>query len=105
MLMRRTLELLGAAAALTIMACGDGSTTPTPNPGGSSGGATIAITSNGLAPRNVVIERGAQVTFVNNDGRPHDIRSDPHPGHGDCPEIHDETDPSNGSLQGTVRIQ
>ena len=27
--------------------------------------------------------------FVNNDTRPHEIRSNPHPTHGDCPEIND----------------
>ena len=30
---------------------------------------------------------GAQVTFINNDSRPHEMFSDPHPEHTDCPEI------------------
>jgi len=116
---------------LSLTACGgDSATSPTPNPGGSTGGATITITNSGVSPRNVTIVRGAQVTFVNNDSRPHDIRSDSHPGHADCPEInqvgviqtgnnrqtgnlmtprtcgfHDETSASDSSLQGAIQIQ
>ena len=123
--------MVAAAGALLMIACGgDETTSPTPNPGGSSGGATVTITSSGVSPQNVTIVRGAQVTFVNNDSRSHEIRSDPHPDHGDCPEInqvgvvqpgnnrqtgnlmtvrtcgfHDHGDPSNSSLRGTVRIQ
>src|SRR5918995_2197400 len=85
----RVARTFAAAAALTMVACGDGdsTTSPTPNPGGSTGGATITITSSGLSPQNVTIVRGAQVTFVNSNTRSHEIRSDPHPNHTDCPEI------------------
>jgi plastocyanin len=129
--MRLVERVCAVAAALTLTACdGDGATSPTPNPGGSTGGATITITNGGVSPRNVTVVRGAQVTFVNNDSRPHEIRSDPHPGHGDCPEInqvglvqpgnnrqtgnlvavrscgfHDESNASDSSLQGTIQIQ
>jgi plastocyanin len=118
-------------AALTLTACdGDRATSPTPNPGGSTGGATITITSSGVSLKNVTVVRGAQVTFVNNDSRPHEIRADPHPSHGDCPEInqvglvqpgnnrqtgnlmtvrtcgfHDESHTSDSSLQGAIHIQ
>ena len=125
-------SLFAAASALALTACGgaDRTTSPTPNPGGSTGGATITITSAGVSPQNVTVVRGAQVTFVNNDTRAHEIRSDPHPNHGDCPEInqvgvvqsrnnrqtgnlmtvracgfHDHGDASNSSLQGAIRIQ
>ena len=124
--------MLAVAIALTIAACGDGdsTTSPTPNPGGSTGGATITITGSGTSPRNVTIVRGAQVTFANNDTRAHEMRSDPHPSHTDCPEInqvgtiqpgnnrqtgnlatartcgyHDHDDPDNSSLRGTITIQ
>ncbi|HZI29149.1 MAG TPA: hypothetical protein VFD64_13360 [Gemmatimonadaceae bacterium] len=129
--MRAAVGALAVAGVLTMTACdGDSTTSPTPNPGGSTGGATISITSSGLSNRNVTVVRGAQVTFVNNDSRPHDIRSDPHSSHGECPEInqvgliqpgnnrqtgnlmtprtcgfHDEGDPSDNSLQGTIQIQ
>ena len=120
------------AAVVILSACNgdDRPTSPTPNPGGSTGGATIAISSNGVSPRNVTVVPGAQVTFFNNDNRPHEMASDPHPSHGDCPQInqvgviqpgnnrqtgnltiartcgfHDHGDPSNDALQGTIRIQ
>lgn len=32
---------------------------------------------------------GTRVTFVNNNNRPHDMASDPHPDHFDCPAIND----------------
>jgi plastocyanin len=83
-----------------------------------------------MSPQTVTVIRGAQVTFVNNDGRPHDIRSDSHPGHSDCPEInqagmiqsgnnrqtgnlatvrtcgfHDDSDASNSAFQETIHVQ
>ena len=85
-----------AAFAVTIAACGDNRTTTAPTPslgssltGGATGAtsATIEISSNAVSPQNVTVVRGAQVTFRNNDGRTHDIRSDSHPNHADCPEI------------------
>jgi hypothetical protein len=70
------------------------------------------------------------VTFVNNDSRAHDMASDPHPDHTDCPELnqvgfltagqsrqtgnlntarscgfHDHNQPSNGLLTGTIVIR
>jgi plastocyanin len=128
----RAARTFAAAAALTMIACGggDSTTSPTPNPGGSTGGATITITSSGVSPQNVTIVRGAQVTFVNSNTRSHEIRSDPHPTHTDCPEInqvaviqpgnnrqtgnlatartcgfHDHGDPGNTSLRGIITIQ
>ena len=124
---------LGAAAALAA-ACGGSSPssspsptpTPTPTP---TPGTTITITSSGASPRDITVSVGSQVTFVNNNTQPHDMASDPHPAHTDCPEInvgfiaagqsrstnnlitartcryHDHNQPSNGNLQGTIRIQ
>jgi plastocyanin len=76
---------LGAAAALAAAAvsCGGSSASPTPPPNGPM----ISITSLGVTPKAVTVSRGSQVTFVNNDSRPHDMESDPHPEHTDCPEI------------------
>ena len=100
--------------------------------GGGTGGtvaATITITASGVSPKNVTVAPGSRVTFVNNDSRPHEMNSDPHPAHTDCPEInvgfiaagqsgttqnlntvrtcgfHDHNQPSNTALQGTIRIQ
>lgn len=123
---------LAAAAALAAAACGSsGSSTPS-SPSGTSGpsAATITITSSGVSPKSVTVAVGSRVTFVNNDSRSHDMESDPHPIHTDCPAIndvgvlssgqsrqtgnlttartcgyHDHNLPDTASLQGTIVIQ
>lgn len=131
--------VLAAAAALAVAACGgggDGGAGPTPPapPGGGGGGgtsgSTITITANGVSPQSLTVSPGSRVTFVNNDIRPHEMNSDPHPSHGDCPEIdevgflaagqskqtgnlvtvrtcgyHDHNQPSEERLMGSIRIQ
>jgi plastocyanin len=86
-----------ALAALVAAACGGGGgdgtpTAPTPGGGGTGGGAstsaTITIEANGrVNPSSVTIAQGGRVTFVNNHTRNHDMSSDPHPTHTDCPEM------------------
>jgi plastocyanin len=77
------------AAALFAAGCaggGAGSSTPAqPSPAPSS--ATITITSSGVSPKTVTIAIGGQVTFTNNDNQTHNMQSDPHPEHTDCPEL------------------
>ena len=124
------------ALALLASGCG-GSDNPTAPSGGGGGGgggggtsaATITITAAGVSPSSVTVSAGSRVTFVNNDSRPHDMNSDPHPEHTDCPEInvgflsagqsgttqnlnrvrtcgfHDHNQPDVQSLKGTIRIQ
>ena len=134
--------VMGMAVAATIaaaVACGGGSSSPTSpsdSGGGSSNGgtvsdtATITITSAGVvSPSTVTIRQGGRVTFVNNDSRAHDVASDPHPTHEDCPAIdqagflnpgqsratgnlnvvrscgfHDHNLPSSTGLQGRITI-
>src|SRR5436190_21989104 len=48
---------------------------------------TITITSNGVSPANIQVAVGSRVKFVNNDTRSHNMTSDPHPDHTDCPDI------------------
>ena len=129
---------IAGVLALAIVSCGGGdgggsstpsSPTPTPTPTPSTG-ATITITSSGVSPRAVTISVGSRVTFVNNDSRVHDMSSNPHPAHTDCPAIndvgfltagqtkttgnlntprtcgyHDHNRESDTSLQGTIVIQ
>jgi hypothetical protein len=86
---------LTIAAALMFGACGGGGGGnpggPSPDPGGGSGeagsGNTITITASGASPRELTIAVGQRVTFVNKDTRIHEMHSDPHPQHGDCPQI------------------
>jgi plastocyanin len=91
--------------------------------------ATITITPAGNTPKAVAIATGARVRFVNNDVRPHDLESDPHPMHSDCPEangagllvpggnamtaafmtprtcgIHDHNDPGNAAWMSRIVI-
>jgi plastocyanin len=40
-----------------------------------------------VAPKEITVAVGARVTFVNNDNAFHEMSSDPHPIHTDCPEI------------------
>lgn len=76
-----------AAVAIATAACGSGSNTPptTPGPGGST--TVITITATGANPRNVTVELGTRIRWVNNDTRAHEMSSDPHPEHDRCPEL------------------
>lgn len=81
-----------AAAIGCLVSCGSKSgggtgPTPTPQPGGGTSTATIVIANNAVSPKNVTVSRGDRVTFTNTDGQSHDMQSDPHPFHTDCPEI------------------
>lgn len=121
-----------AAALAAAAGCGGDSGSPSPSPGPGTGtiAATITITAAGASPRDVTIAPGSRVTFVNNDTRNHDMQSDPHPEHTDCPAMaqvgfltpgqsktsgnfnttrncgfHDHNLPDVASLQGVIRVQ
>ena len=122
------------AAGLAIAAaCGGGSS----NPNGPTGTCTpstnpntIVIQNNQVCPSTLTVARGSQVTMINNDSRVHEMDSDPHPEHTDCPEInqvgfltagqsrqtgnlniarrcgfHDHEDFNNAALKGSITIQ
>jgi plastocyanin len=68
-----------------IAGCGGSPSTPTPTPNNPN---QIVIASGGtVTPVEIVVSPGSRVLFVNNDGRRHDMVSDPHPEHTLCPEI------------------
>jgi plastocyanin len=48
---------------------------------------TITLTSAGASPRNIEVAAGQRVLFINNDTRSHNMTSDPHPEHDQCPEL------------------
>lgn len=80
------------AVAVLLAACGGSSTAPSGGGGNGGGGGgtsttTITITSAGVSPKTITVVQGTQVTFTNNDSRNHDMFSNPHPEHTDCPEI------------------
>lgn len=86
---RRLLLVLVATGVATALsaACGRKSSPTAPSSSGGGSAATVTITAAGVSPREVRIRAGSRVTFVNNDTRNHNIASDPHPEHTDCPEI------------------
>ncbi len=131
---------MSAATLALLVACGGGGGGG--NPGGPSGpvvastgsvgaiGATITIANGSINPSQVTIAVGQSVRFVNNNGRTHDMSSDPHPSHTNCPSIanvsvisngqtkdtfgfasagscgfHDHNDPDNPGLRGRITIQ
>jgi plastocyanin len=86
---------LAIIVAMTAAACGGGGggstptspTTPT-TPGGNPSTATITIGTDGrVSPSSVTIAVGGRVTFINSHNVPHDMQSDPHPEHTDCPQL------------------
>jgi plastocyanin len=121
-----------ALALAATLACGDDD----PPGGGPSGGpgpsgATITIGANGaISPTQVTVSVGQSVTFVNSHSAPHEMASDPHPAHTNCPSInavgtinagqtqltnaftaagtctfHDHREDTNANLRGTIRVQ
>jgi plastocyanin len=64
---------------------GSGSTPVSPDP--SQAGITITIKTRGVSPKQLQVYQGTRVLFINNDTRDHDMDSNPHPEHTDCPEI------------------
>jgi hypothetical protein len=98
---RWLLPAAGVALILTALAvaCGGGNDSPTaPTPPPSGGGTpapstlTLTISANGLSAGGEVAV-GGTVTIVNSASSPHEMSSDPHPIHTDCPGL------NFGSLQ------
>ena len=139
--------VLTVAVAFAIAGCKSGGSPTGPSNGGGTGGGgtggggtggggstqttTMTINASGvLTPNDITVAVGSRVTIVNNHNRPHEMNSDPHPEHSDCPAIndvgflnagqtkttgnlntartcglHDHNDPSNQNLIGRIRIQ
>lgn len=123
--------VISTVAAIAVACGGGGSSSPTA-PSGSGAppvGATITIAASGVTNNSVTVSVGQAVTFVNNDTRSHNMNSDPHPAHTDCPALnvgtiapgqsatsgaltvarscgyHDHNDPSNSAWHGTVVVR
>jgi hypothetical protein len=127
----------GAAAAAAVAAalsCGGSSSSSTTGPTGSctpsSSPTTFVIMNNQICPQTLTVTRGTLITILNSDSRVHEMYSDPHPEHTDCPELneigflnpgqsrqsgnlniarkcgfHDHRNPDNDGLKGTITIQ
>lgn len=124
---------LVVAGAFSLGACGSGSSSPTTPTTTTTtlpaGTPAVTIASGSVSPKQIEINVGQRVVFVNNDTVSHEIVSNPHPSHTDCPPInevgslaagqsratgaftlartcgyHDEGQPDNTSLHGTIII-
>ena len=73
------------------MACGgDGGSPVEPSPPPAAGGTptqTIVVTAAGVSPSTVTIRLGERVMFTNTDTVDHEMASDQHPTHENCPAI------------------
>jgi plastocyanin len=112
---------------LAVTACGSKPTSPSGPPVVTN---TITISASGVNPKSVQVALGSRVLVVNNDSRSHNMTSDPHPEHTDCPDInqvgflspgqsretgnlvavrtcgfHDHDNPDNAGLKGTITIK
>jgi plastocyanin len=81
----RRVAMVGLAAA--IIACDKSPAVPSPGDTPQVQTNTITITASGASPRNIQIALGTRVLIINNDSRSHNMTSDPHPDHNDCPDI------------------
>jgi plastocyanin len=124
---RRALVL---TALLAASACGSSSSSTAPTLVPAVQTTTITISSAGVSPNNIEVAVGARVLFINNDSRSHNMTSDPHPEHTDCPAInlvgflqagqqvstgnlttartckyHDHDDSANNKFQGQIVIK
>jgi plastocyanin len=134
------MSALGLAA--TVIACGGGYKNPNnPSPpagggGGTGGGGStgvsnivVTITSTGASVSATTLTAGGTITWINNDNRAHDMESDPHPQHTDCPTLgsgdlnpgtqrtsaavtsvrtcgfHDHLNPGTQALEGRITVQ
>ena len=133
--MRNVSSLVGGAAAALALAaafsCGgssstgpSGTCTPSTNPN------TLVVMNNAVCPSAITVARGGQLTVINSDSTSHDMTSDPHPEHTDCPELnaigflnpgqthssnnlntarrcgmHDHINPNSTALRATITIQ
>jgi plastocyanin len=131
MLVAATTAAGGCVSSSTPTSPTPPTTTPPPTTGPNPTTATITIGTDGrVSPSSVTIAVGGRVTFVNNHSQPHDMQSDPHPEHTDCPPMaqvgflttgqsrtsgnfttartcgfHDHNQENNTGLQGRIIIQ
>jgi plastocyanin len=84
--MKTPLKICDVAALMTaamVTACGGGSPTTPSGTGGGTGGGTASNAA------TITIDASGRVTFVNSHTRQHDMSSDPHPVHTDCPPLNE----------------
>jgi plastocyanin len=126
----RLMALALAGAILAACGGGGGGTPNTPSPPPPNTNVLTISNGGAISPKELTVAPGARVLFVNNDSRRHDMTSDPHPDHMDCPALnqvglltpgqqresgnlvtartcgfHDHEDPDNANLKGRIIIR
>jgi plastocyanin len=122
--------VVAIGASVLLAACGS-STAPSSQPPPAESPYQMVISPSGvLTPSEMTIPGGSRVLFINNHSRPHQMASDPHPEHNDCPEmdpvgilapgqrretsnfvtvrtcgVHDHEDSDNKSLWGRIIVR
>jgi len=99
--------LITSPLAGLIAGCGGPvSTTPSPPLTCSTlpNAKTILIVTNAVCPQTVTVAPGSRVLFVNNDSVEHQMFSNPHPEHTDCPEINQVGDLRPGQQRETGNL-
>lgn len=121
-----------ALAGSILAACGGGGggTPNTPSPPPPTANVLTISNAGVISPKDLTVAPGARVLFVNNDSRRHDMTSDQHPDHLECPALnqvgllipgqqresgnlvtartcgfHDHEDPDNANLKGRIVIR
>jgi len=79
--------LITAALMVALCGCSGQPAAPDSTSGPSTGETSIVITGAGVSPKTLQVRAGTRVLFINNDTRPHEMSSDDHPEHLDCPEL------------------
>ena len=128
--LRGVLLIVIACATATCGGGGGGGGNPGgPSPGDNPNQMTISA-AGVLSPKELIISSGSRVLFINSHSRGHNMTSDPHPEHDDCPEInqigllqtgqrretgnfvtvrscgiHDHDDPDNANLRARIVIR
>ena len=126
----RALLTIGiVTAAVTCGGGGGGGNPGGPSPGDNPNQLTISA-AGVVTPSEITVPAGSRVLFINNHSRGHNMTSDPHPEHDDCPAInqigllqpgqrretgnlitartcgiHDHDDPDNMSLRARIVIR
>ena len=128
--MGRYLPCVFALSGILVMAMTSACSSDSPvAPGGGGSSNMITITAAGASPQTVRIKVGERVVFTNDDSVDHDMSSNQHPTHLECPAInqvgylrpgetretgnfvraetcqfHDHINPTNASLTGSIVI-
>jgi plastocyanin len=123
--------VLPSLLAVQLSACGGGSSPSAPTAPPPSNPNVVTISTSGVViPKELIIQLGDRVLFVNDHSRRHDMASDEHPDHRDCPPInqvgllhpgqrretenfviaricgfHDHDDPDDNNLKGRIVIR